>query len=50
MKWVFGECLPGDMIRIKTGAVYHYGIFVSDAEVIQFGYPPLPEYAARYAP
>ncbi|MBQ9414242.1 MAG: lecithin retinol acyltransferase family protein [Clostridia bacterium] len=32
------------MIRIKLGTIYHFGIFVSEDEVIQFGYPPLPEY------
>ena len=28
------------MIRVKLGAIYHYGIFVSEEEVIQFGLPP----------
>lgn len=32
------------MIRVRLGSVYHYGIFVSEAEVIAFGLPPLPEY------
>lgn len=27
------------MIRVKLGPLYHYGIFVSDQEVIQFGHP-----------
>ena len=30
----------GDMIRVKTGQIYHYGIYVSDDEVIQFGLAP----------
>ena len=32
----------GDMVRVMIGTVYHYGIYVSDEEVIQFGYPPIP--------
>ena len=31
---------PGDMIRVGLGALYHFGIFVSPDEVIQFGLPP----------
>ena len=40
MKWWAGECAKGDMIRIQIGAIYHYGVFVSEEEVIQFGAPP----------
>ena len=40
MKWELIEPRPGDMIRVKVGAVYHYGIFVSDEEIIQFGPNP----------
>lgn len=29
------------MIRVRLGEIYHYGIFVSEDEVIQFGPPPL---------
>lgn len=29
----------GDMIRAKIGPIEHYGIFVSEEEVIQFGHP-----------
>lgn len=32
------ECTPGDIIRVKVGSVYHYGIYVSDDEVVQFGH------------
>lgn len=39
MKWWPDQCRAGDMIRVKLGPLYHYGIFVSDAEVIQFGHP-----------
>lgn len=40
MKWTFDDCEFGDVVRVKCGSVYHYGIFVSKDEVIQFGYPP----------
>lgn len=40
MKWLLSEPRYGDMIRVKSGTVYHYGIYVSDAEVIQFGLAP----------
>ena len=45
MKWSPSDCSPGDMVRVRIGSVYHYGIFVSDEEVIAFGMPPLPKYA-----
>lgn len=28
------------MLRVKSGTLYHFGIYVSDSEVIQFGLPP----------
>lgn len=40
MKWVVSDCRPGDMIRIEVGSVYHYGIFCSEDEVIEFGEAP----------
>ena len=40
MKWVMKEPKPGDMIRVGLGAIHHYGIFVSEEEVIQFGLAP----------
>ena len=40
MKWELIEPHAGAMIRVKVGAVYHYGIFVSDDEIIQFGPNP----------
>ena len=43
MKWAFCECQPGDIVRVKLGSVYHYGIFVSEEEVIAFGLPPTAE-------
>ena len=43
MKWEPKECQAGDIVRIKLGGVYHFGIFVSEDEVIQFGLPPTAE-------
>lgn len=43
MKWEYKDCRYGDIIRVKLGSVYHYGIFVSDNEVIAFGLPPTVE-------
>lgn len=41
MKWWPGECGEGDMIRVNLGSIWHYGIFVSEDEIIQFGLPPV---------
>ena len=49
MKWTPGECVKGDIVRVRLGSGYHYGVFVSEDEVIQFGYPPLPEFADKNA-
>ena len=43
MKWAYRECQYGDIIRVKLGSVYHYGIFASEDEVIAFGLPPTAE-------
>ncbi len=40
MRWWPGACEAGDLIRVKLGSIHHYGVFVSEAEVIQFGLPP----------
>lgn len=40
MRWLPEEPHSGDMIRVRSGSIYHYGIFVSDSEVIQFGLAP----------
>jgi len=40
MKWLLKEPRPSDMVRVKLGDIYHYGIYVSDDEVIQFGPAP----------
>ena len=41
MKWEFTTPKSGDMVRVKVGSVYHYGVFVSEEEVIQFGFAPI---------
>lgn len=46
MKWYPAQAKKGDMIRVHLGAICHYGIFVSEDEVIQFGLPPLTKYRA----
>lgn len=40
MKWQLTQPNAGDMIRVKLGSIYHYGVFVSEDEVIQFGLAP----------
>lgn len=40
MNWQMIAPQSGDMIRVKAGNIYHYGIYVSDEEVIQFGLAP----------
>ncbi len=40
MKWVMKDPSRGDMIRVESGSIYHFGIYVSDDEVIQFGLAP----------
>ena len=41
MIWTFDEPKAGDIIRIALGELYHFGIYVSDEEIIQFGPPPV---------
>ncbi len=43
MKWATSPPVKGDIVRVKLGALYHYGIFVSENEIIQFGLPPTPQ-------
>ncbi len=40
MKWELTQPALGDMVRVQLGGIYHYGIYVSDDEVIQFGLAP----------
>jgi len=39
MQWTLNEAKYGDLVRVKVGNFYHYGIYVSDDEVVQFGLP-----------
>ncbi|MBR2472301.1 MAG: lecithin retinol acyltransferase family protein [Clostridia bacterium] len=38
MQWTTDDPHYGDIIRVKQMFFYHYGIFVSEENVIQFGY------------
>lgn len=40
MNWTLDEPKFGDIIRVKLGGIYHFGIYASDDEVLQFGLPP----------
>lgn len=40
MKWWPTDAKCGDMIRVKVNTIYHYGVYVSDDEVIAFGKRP----------
>lgn len=40
MKWILNEPVLGDIIRVKVGSIYHYGIYVDDEKVVQFGLSP----------
>lgn len=42
MQWVEKTPEFGDLIRTKVQFYYHYGIFVSEQEIIQFGLPDDP--------
>lgn len=40
MLWSNKQASFGDIVRVRSGEIYHYGIYVSDVEVIQFGVIP----------
>lgn len=41
MKWVVREGKIGDMVRVHVNSqLDHYGVYISDSEVIQFGKNP----------
>ena len=42
MKWIEKTPVYGDLIRTKVQFYHHYGIFVSEDQVIQFGLPDGP--------
>lgn len=46
MQWVEKTPVYGDIIRTKVQFYHHYGIFASEAEVLQFGLPDDPMRAA----
>ncbi len=46
MQWMAKTPVFGDLIRTKVSFYHHYGIFVSEEEVIQFGLPDDPMRAA----
>ena len=39
MKWSDKTPQYGDMVRVKVKFYYHYGIFVDETSIIQFGLP-----------
>ena len=47
MKWELKEAKCGDIVRVALGPIYHFGIFVSEDEIIQFGLPPTPNRRAE---
>ena len=42
MNWISTTPKPSDIVRTKVAFYYHYGIFISEDEVIQFGLPDDP--------
>lgn len=40
MIWQTTKPRRGDMVRVKLGYIYHYGVFVSEKEIVQFGLAP----------
>lgn len=41
MKWSFDQPKFGDMIRVNFNGLYHYGIFVNEEKIVQFGLAPV---------
>lgn len=42
MNWINTTPKPSQIIRTKVKFYYHYGIFISEEEVVQFGLPDDP--------
>lgn len=40
MKWELIDPKYGDIIRVKVGSIYHYGIYADDDTIYQFGLSP----------
>lgn len=47
MEWSQAMPLPGSGVRVKAQFYYHYGVFISENEVIQFGLPDGPSRPAE---
>ena len=45
MKWKLKAPRFGDVVRVEAGRFYHYGIYASDDEIIQFGPTPDAEHS-----
>ncbi len=41
MQWEFIEPKKGDIIRVKFSSFYHYGIYLDDDNIVQFGLSPV---------
>ncbi|MBQ3115971.1 MAG: lecithin retinol acyltransferase family protein [Clostridia bacterium] len=41
MKWSFDQPKFGDMIRVNFNGLYHYGIFIDEDKIVQFGLAPV---------
>ena len=41
MQWQFIEPKKGDIIRVKFSSFYHYGIYLDDDNIVQFGLSPV---------
>ena len=41
MVWEKTAPAAGSMIRVESGSIHHYGVYVSDDEIIQFGLAPI---------
>ena len=40
MNWVKKAPSRGDMVRVRIGSIYHFGICTAEDEIIQFGLAP----------
>lgn len=47
MQWTLSQPKAGDIIRTKVRFYYHYGIYISDCEIVQFGLPDDPMKPAK---
>lgn len=41
MRWIKTDYQVGDMLRISVGRIFHYGVYIGDDKVVQFGEPPI---------